>query len=238
MYRKVYTIFPKVIQTLFWLPDYLFFRFFLHLSVEGKENVSVAADMRQGTGILCIMNHITGFDPVAMQVGIPPLSSLLPIFYVAHEDSKYRSSSDFGLMRFVYGGILFRLMGAYPIKSGLRDYETSTMFHVDAINKGKSVCIFPTGGWLTNGDPKPVRGGVGFMAEKTNAPILPIHISISNRAIMNLRSVLSRKHHMTIRYGHPFFGREYLDAQKGIPERYQDASLAMYARILQLEPKV
>ena len=57
-----------------------------------------------------------------------------------------------GITRYAYGGLVFKIFGAYPATVGIKDYEKMLMHHINILCRGHSVCIFPEGGLSKNGE--------------------------------------------------------------------------------------
>jgi 1-acyl-sn-glycerol-3-phosphate acyltransferase len=104
-------------------------------------------------------------------------------------------------LAFLYGGEFFRLMGAYPAYSGLKDYRQALHHHIALIEQKKDVVIFPMGKKYIQNDPSKARGGVTFLAKETRSAIVPVLIQgIEN---FSFKSFLSRKRKLTITFGEP-----------------------------------
>ena len=132
----------------------------------------------------------------------------MPIFYTSRERAFYVNA---GWRKYFYGGFLFKIWGSHPVLAGLKDYEKSLGTHIEILQHGKSVMIFPEGGIpkmldVMGGtgkvmENKAARGGVIYLAEKTRAPIVPVAISGAYR--IGLGDIFSRKRTVTIEVGKP-----------------------------------
>ena len=159
---------PRLFQTIAWLPLRSVMRLFGRLEIRGSEHL---AGLHSNVIFAC--NHTSEVDPVLL-VACPPLGSRhIPLVFCARDKRYYAS---WGWRSALYGGTFFKLMGAYPIRSGLKDYAAALETHVGLARTGHSLCIFPAG-FHTPGNPYPrARGGVGYLAHATAIPVVPVHI--------------------------------------------------------------
>src|SRR5574343_1159252 len=77
------------------------FHIFGGLRVYGKENLKGLHG-----GVIFAMNHSSEADPFLVAASLGPFSRLMPVFSVAREKGFYKNS---GIMKHVYGGIIFKL---------------------------------------------------------------------------------------------------------------------------------
>lgn len=197
-----------VIWKLFiWIPLYLAFKYFLNLKVYGVENLK---DLKQP--VIFVPNHISDWDPVLIPAVLPFSSKLTPLFFTSREKEFYGSGV---FQKLFYGGFFFRLMGAYPVMVGIKNYEESLRMHIDIVNKKiGSMCIFPEGKISGNENIAQAKGGVAFLVHKTKATVVPV--GISGFHDLTLMSVLSRRRFAFIRFGAPIKHRELFVGDKPV----------------------
>ena len=162
---------PLFIQSLFFIFFLPIYKFFIHLEINGKENI----DKVKGP-IIIASNHTSELDPTVIPLITAFFSEKLPVYSVIYPIIRYKQE-DFGWRRYIYTGMFFELLGGYPLKSGSKDYEKSLDNHIQLLNQGKTVCIFPEGRYTTDGKMSPARGGLAYLAFKTKAVVVPIAIN-------------------------------------------------------------
>ncbi|QSH39594.1 1-acyl-sn-glycerol-3-phosphate acyltransferase [Candidatus Kaiserbacteria bacterium] len=223
--RKIQLLTPSLLQGFAWPFGRFAVHFFTHLTIEGKENIKKASHYRKqnDVGTIFVVNHTHELDFLFPLVGVSPLSSLFPMFYVAHARKKYSEKTGFGLRRYIYSFPAFLTSwGAHPYIADQKDYSKSMPYHEILLRNKKSVCIFPEGGIRKEGADRKIRGGVAYLAEATGAAILPI--AISGAKGMNSRSFFKREKMITIKYLPPLFIKDIEDTTLPIPERYKDSA--------------
>jgi len=186
-----YKIMPAVLQRLAWGPVRLVVRLFAGLEIRGRENL----DKIQGNMIIA-GNHTNQLDPILIVACLPFFSRHLPLVFGSREKDFYAKS---GWRRLIYGGTFFRLMGAHPMFGGLHDYEAALRNHLDFARKGESICIFPTGKRQLPHEKPRARGGVGYLAHRTNVPIVPV--KIQGLEEMTFFSLWSGRHKVVVTFG-------------------------------------
>lgn len=175
--EKVQILIQFIVQCM----SLIFFRVFFKLEVQGKEKAfteTIDATRRE-KGILFASNHISEWDAVMVRICLPFRFKLFinPMYYVAMTKDHYQSER-FGWRKYFYGGALFKMMGAYPAYLGMRDYQASLVNHIELLEYGKSICIFPEGKIsVDTSKPHEAKGGLGFLAEYTQTDIIPVTLT-------------------------------------------------------------
>lgn len=189
---KYPVIMPSFFQHLSWAPLRWSMKLFCSFEIIGIENLD-----QSKRGVIIASNHISELDPMLISCCLPYLSRHLPLYYVSRVKDFYKNNR----LAFLYGGEFFRLMGAYPAYSGLKDYKQALRHHIALIEQKKDVVIFPMGKKYIQNDPTKARGGVAFLAKETKSSIVPVLIQgIEN---FSFKSFLSRKRKLTITFGKP-----------------------------------
>lgn len=111
----------------------------------------------------CIIaaNHINYFDPVFLAGAIPKRM----LCFIA-KDSLFRKP--------VLGWLLGKL-GAFPVSRGEGDISAIRRC-MTILKEGKTLGIFPEGTRSATGEMNQALDGVGLIAEKSRAPIVPVRI--------------------------------------------------------------
>jgi len=184
-----------IIRGVLWFPALIIVHFFLKMEVKGKDNLKNIPNGR----VIFAANHSSEIDPYAFQYSLSFPSRFVPLYFVSLT-KKYYSFSKFGLRSFIYGGILFRLMGAYPVYKGLNNFEKAFIHHINILKNNNSLLLFPEGRKNSNGIGS-ARPGIIFLSRHTHASVVPVKISGTNK--LDLKTIFLRKRKITITYGKP-----------------------------------
>jgi len=163
----------------------LFFRF--HYT--GAENVPPASDPR---GVILAPNHASYLDPPVLGISLNRR-----VTYLAKEY----------LFRAVIVGWTLRSIGAYPIKSESTNDFRSIRELLRILKSGHCVVVFPEGTRSPDGGLREAEGGVGFLAMKSAAIVVPVYIRGSYEAFPRGRRFF-RCRPVSVRYGAPFVPSE------------------------------
>lgn len=202
---------PAVLQNVIWPVVRPLLRFFIHFDIRGAEHLSFATAHREH-GVIFAVSHSSELDSIAVPSALPFLSPLLPMFYTSREWTFYVNS---GWRRYFYGGFLFKLWGAHRLQSGKQNYEVSLGTHIELLQARKSVCMFPDGRQLPENEVGTrAHGGVGFLAWRTEALVVPA--KITGVFHTTIPEFLTRKRTCVISFGTPIFASE-LFPRSGTP---------------------
>lgn len=155
-----------------------FVKTFFRLKIEGRKELikKLKEYKKNDKGILFAPNHISEMDVLMVRFGLPFIIPIMPMYYVSMTKDHYQDDK-FGWRKHFYGGSFFRLLGAYSAYLGIRDYQASLINHVELLENGKAVCIFPEGKMgMETFKPGEAKGGVGFLAEYTHTDIVPVQL--------------------------------------------------------------
>lgn len=205
--EKFFLFTPFFLQTAIWPITRPLFKFFLHLKIEGLENLK-----NLDPGVVFVANHSSELDPVIVPASLPFLSKFMPMFYTSRPRDFYQNS---GWRQIFYGGTIFKLWGAHSVISGHKDYGVSLSRHIYIVQHGHSVLIFPEGKTTTTGNVmiEEARGGVAFLSEKTELPIIPIFIE--NLWRISFSDFICRRRHVRVVFGKPMYARDLFENIKG-----------------------
>jgi len=167
--------------------------FFCDLEVKGLENLKEADN-----NFILAGNHQHELDGFLVPATIPLSVFFQPLFPVSREKEFYRDKGLRG--KLLYGGLFFKLMGAYPAFSGLKNYKKSLQNQLDILSDDHSILIFPQGKASKQTDPGKIKGGLGYLAIHTDHPVIPVEIEGIHG--MNLMDFMLRRRKMKIVF-HP-----------------------------------
>jgi 1-acyl-sn-glycerol-3-phosphate acyltransferase len=158
----------------------LFFRLFGSWEVQGRENVP-----REGA-VLIAPNHLSYLDPPLVGCALRR-----PGWFMAKAD----------LFRIPGFSWLIRGMHAYPVKRGVPD-RAALKRTLEYLKEGEIVCVFPEGTRSVTGELGPIEIGIGMLAVKSGAPIVPVGIRGTDRMLPRDAKRLHRAR-IRVRFGPP-----------------------------------
>lgn len=169
MIFKYNTVTPLFFQLVAALPTRIYFSLFGSFKVEGKENLKLVSSKN----VIFACNHTSEWDPILLATVLIG-TKFSPLYFVSKSKTKYLQS---GWRNNLYGGIFFKLMGAYPLQSASKNYNLALINHTNILNLGKSLCIYPEGYKNTSGTLDKAKGGVGYLVGCTRTPVIPVSIT-------------------------------------------------------------
>jgi 1-acyl-sn-glycerol-3-phosphate acyltransferase len=134
--------------------------------------------------VILASNHRSFLDPFVLGTCVPR-----PIYFMAKQE----------IFRNPFVGWLLNCLGAYPVKRGESD-EESTKTTMALLDRGEAVVIFPEGTRIRRGSLGRPHRGVGRVALESGAPVVPIAVSGSERARRGWRIRPVKVH---LRFGAP-----------------------------------
>lgn len=190
----------------------LFFRIMGTWEVRGHEHVP-----RQGA-VLIAPNHLSYLDPPLIGCALKR-----PGWFMA-------KAQLFTIPGFAG---LIRGMHAYPIKQGGVD-RAAMKRTFDYLKDGQVVCVFPEGTRSVSGELGPIEIGIGMLALKSGAPIVPVGIRGTDQVLpRDAKWVRRAKIH--VQFGPPLAvpaapgGRAGREACQQVADRVRDALRALLA---------
>ena len=145
--------FYRLIRVVLFITYRLLFRFRCY----GAENVPAASDER---GVILAPNHASYLDPPLLGISLKRR-----VTYLAKEY----------LFRHFFVGWVLRSIGAYPIKTKTNDFR-SIRDLIRILHGGHCIVVFPEGTRSEDGRFREPEGGVGFLAIKSKAYVVPVYI--------------------------------------------------------------
>lgn len=153
------------------------FEILFGLRIDGIDRIP-----RRG-GLLVASNHISDLDP-------PILGSSFP--RILH----FMAKSELFRGRFLTH--LFTGLNAFPINRTGVD-RNALRLSESILLAGGALVVFPEGTRSKDGRPLPVKPGIGLIALRTGVPVIPVHISGSDKPL----SALIRSPGIRVSFGDP-----------------------------------
>lgn len=216
-------IVPFILQTPSWPIARTLFWWSMHARYVGSQHVVEALTMRDQLrkedgklrGIIFASNHLSEFDPIMIRAGFSLIQYASPMFYVSAPMKDFRSG-EYGWRNFLYKQeLFFKAWGSYPLQPGTKNYAESLASHIDILNAGLPLTIFPEGG-IKHKKPEG-HGGVGYLIEHCDPIIIPVTITYEHLP-GTFKQFFSRKAHSCITYGAPL-------TKKDLPAHSHDESI-------------
>jgi 1-acyl-sn-glycerol-3-phosphate acyltransferase len=166
-----------VLRRLFRLVGWLL-RF--HIEVEGLEHLPRTADGRPAGGwIAAGLPHRTWVDPFLLWIVLPPTPRLV---FFGDARTMARSPLRRWLVRRV-GGLM-----PIPSRGGPGTFAVHVAAAREALSNGAVFCLFPeTGPPVPVDRARPISPGLGYIAIRSGAPIVPIVIGGSDELYLGRR---------------------------------------------------
>lgn len=156
---------PNILQrAVYWFGFLLFnltFPFYFRFKVRGRENVP-----RKGP-LLVASNHVSYLDPPVVGVAVPRI-----LHYMAKSE----------LFRIPVFNGLIRFLNAFPVRRGKPD-RRALRYTLELLRMGEAVLTFPEGTRSKDGNLKPPEPGTGFVALLSRAPVLPVAVIGTDKAL-------------------------------------------------------
>ena len=152
--------FYRFIRAVLFITYKLLFRF----QYSGSGRVPAATDRR---GVILAPNHASYLDPPILGISLKRRVTYLAKDY---------------LFKHGFVGFILRSIGAYPVKSESGNDFRSIRDLVRILKGGHCVVVFPEGTRSETGQMKEPESGIGFLAMKSGAWVVPVYIEGSYAA--------------------------------------------------------
>jgi 1-acyl-sn-glycerol-3-phosphate acyltransferase len=161
---------------------------FFPVDAHGRENIP-----KEGAFLLAC-NHVSYLDPMIMGI-----TTGRRLNYMARDTLFHNPILGFVLPR----------LGVFPIKRNTAD-KKAIRESLDRLTRGQPLLLFPEGTRHGASGEKKIEAGVGFLALKSNAPVIPVFIAGSEKVLPPGAKFLIR-HKVHVYYGKPVAFKEKLD---------------------------
>jgi len=156
------------------------FKIYFRISFYGNNNLPA-----KGKYILAA-NHTSFLDPPLVAS-----STWRRINFMARDD----------LFKSRFFGNLITCLGAFKVNRGKTD-RTAIKHALELLARGEALLLFPQGTRHKQITMDNIHSGVGFLAKKSNAPVIPVYIKGADQAL-GRKMVFPRPRHIKIYYGRP-----------------------------------
>jgi cytidylate kinase len=186
----------------------------------------VSAIPRDGP-LIVAANHASSADPVLIGAFLNQIFDR-PLNWLGKRE----------LVEFPLTGWAFRMAGIHPVDRDAADLEAfrAAMRILDA---GQVLAVFPEGTRSRDGGLQQVREGVGMLALRSGAPVLPVAVIDSDLMWPRGKLIPRFGRRVTVRYGTPFVVGDEI-AKTGAPTKGRQATEAatriVMTRIAELLP--
>lgn len=154
-------------------------------------------NMPETGGVILAPNHISFVDPPAAGMGMKR-----QLLYMAKEE----------LFKVPIFGWWMRGVESFPVRRGTADRKAIRKA-IDLLDEGRLICIFPEGKRSEDGKLQEPELGIGLIALKSRAPVVPAAITGSNK-VLAPHSTKVRRHPITIAYGKPLTFPDLYEAKE------------------------
>ena len=165
--------------------------------------------------VLLVSNHVSVLDPPFVGAAAPR-----ELYFLAKEE----------LFRIPLLGRLIGALNARPVKRDGTDGRALKMA-LRLLGEGRAVLVFPEGTRGVEGRLQEGKPGAGMLAVMSGAPVVPVYVSGSGRALPPGRAI-PRPGKVRVRFGPPLSFKG--GADEGRKERYREATQEMMRAIAQL----
>ncbi len=155
------------------------FRFIFPLTIEGKENIPHKGPC------LIVANHISFLDAIVLGFSLP-----MQVNYFAKDN----------LLNIFFVSRILACLGAIPLE---RDAPSSMSLRagLKVLKKNRALVVFPEGTRSKTGKRLPPKPGIGFLHVKSKAPIIPVLIRGTDKAMPVGARFIRPGSKITVSYG-------------------------------------
>jgi 1-acyl-sn-glycerol-3-phosphate acyltransferase len=179
------------------------------MEVRGREHVPLSGPL------LLVSNHVSVLDPPFVGGAAPR-----DLYFLAKEE----------LFDIPVLGRLIRGLNARPVKRDGSDSRALKM-SLRLLAEGRALLIFPEGTRGVEGRLREGRPGAGMLALRSGAPVVPVYVSGTGRALPAGRAI-PRPTKVRVTFGPPLHFKSRDD--EGRKERYREATQEMMRAIGQV----
>jgi 1-acyl-sn-glycerol-3-phosphate acyltransferase len=195
----------------YWTVKYVLFicyKIFFRFRYSGAEHVPSDKDPR---GVILAPNHASFLDPPILGISLGR-----PVTFLAKEY----------LFRAFFVGWILRSVGAFPIRTEADDFR-SIRDLIRKLKEGACIVVFPEGTRSPDGELREGESGVGFLAMKSKAAVVPVYIDGTFEAFPKGVKMFRCRPVRT------FYGTPFVPAEDETILKAQDPYAAVSARIME-----
>jgi 1-acyl-sn-glycerol-3-phosphate acyltransferase len=176
------------------------------LEVEGHEKIPTTG------GVILAPNHVSYLDPPCAGAALER-----PVWFMAKSE----------LFKIPILGQIIPKTHAFPVRRGTAD-RAALRKAISLLEEGKVVLIFPEGKRNTPGQPGSAEAGIGLVALKSKAPIVPVAL-IGTETVLPQHSPFLKFGKIKVRIGDPipmddlYNNKEDRDALRKVGDRVMAA---------------
>ena len=160
-------------------------RILFRLDAKGKENIPKTG------GFILASNHVSYLDPIVVSAICP-----YQISFMARHD----------LFKIPIFGSFIRALGAFPIRRNFGDIA-SIKEALRRLRQAKGLLLFPEGSRSRGELGEKVEQGIGFIAVKSQVPVIPTFVNGSHKAFgRNARFIRPTK--IRVHFGKPIYAEK------------------------------
>jgi 1-acyl-sn-glycerol-3-phosphate acyltransferase len=186
-------------------------RSIFHLKIINEDNIPGKG------GFIVACNHISLADPPLVGISIKR-----PVHFVAKKEL-FRNR--------LFGGLI-RGLNAHPIRRNAIDRQALELT-TRLLREGNGIIIFPEGSRSKSGQFRPAKPGIGMIARKLSAAVVPAYISGSN----HLKNCFWGREKLVIIFGKPLDSGVVVNYDNS-KEGYRKLADDIMARIKELKDEL
>jgi 1-acyl-sn-glycerol-3-phosphate acyltransferase len=185
--------------------------------IEGREHIPTSGP------VIVASNHMSFIDSIVIPLAMPRRVAFLA------KAEYFEGRSLASLPRRMF----FQTFGAVPVeRDQQRNAQASLDLAADVLARGEAFGIYPEGTRSRDGRLYRGRTGVGWLAVKSGARVLPVGLIGTNR-VQPVGARMPRVHRVTVRFGEPVDPADYVEhappgrARREITDQVMDRIAAL-----------
>ena len=172
----------------YWIVAFFFravMKVYNRVSVRGLDRALTATPP-----VIIAANHCSNLDPIVVGAFFP-------------RRLRYLAKSE--LFNFLPLGLAIKVLGAVPAdREDLQGSAGAVKFLIERLQAGEDILLFPEGQRSSDGRLQPLEQGVGLLAARTGAPVIPAYIHGTFEA-MPRGSRACRPAKISLSFGDPLY---------------------------------
>jgi 1-acyl-sn-glycerol-3-phosphate acyltransferase len=178
------------------------------LEIHGVENVPASGP------VILASNHLSNADPVIVAAVLPRAT-----VFMAKEELLMVPGMHWVVVNF----------GSFTVRRGAADREAIRRA-LETLEQGKALGLFPEGTRSRSGALGEPHAGVGMLALRTGAPVVPIAISGTDE--VSPTKMLWRRPRIVVRVGEPIYADRLDTALRGAAQEHTERVMMAIADLL------